>query len=82
MAKITRAERERRLGFARQEAGRAWCGRHTGKIEMDIRLANEFARILAEHMYKAHLGCATTRELLAEIAARSDLEYRTVGDGI
>jgi len=27
----------------------------------------------------AHLGMATTRELLAELSARSDLEYKTWG---
>jgi len=71
--------KEERMGIARQEAARAWCEERTAHIEMDSVLAEEFAKILVEHMYAPHLGCATTRELLAELAARiDDLGYRTI----
>lgn len=45
---------------------------------MDVVLAEEFAKILDAEMSKPNLGCATTRQLLAELKARSDLDYSTV----
>ena len=49
---------------------------------LDTVLAEAFARILVNIMYAPHLGCATTRQLLEEIAARvGDLDYKTVPDG-
>lgn len=71
---------EHRMVFARRMAARAWCREKTSGKTMDPELANEFAKILSVHMYKPHLGCATTRELLAEITARvsgGPLDYRT-----
>jgi hypothetical protein len=67
-----------RLGFARQRAAQAWCLPTTEQKVMDTELAEAFATILVEEMYKPNLGCATTRELLDEISARSDLDYRTI----
>ena len=74
----SKSEYERRMTFARQEAAKAWCAASTSSIEMDVALAEEFARILLPHMYAAHLGCATTGELLDEISARVDREYSTI----
>jgi hypothetical protein len=71
-------ERERRMSFMRQKAAQTWCAPETANIEMDSRLAEEFAKILLEESYASHLGCATTRELLEELTARSDLDYATV----
>lgn len=69
---------EERLSFAREEAAKAWCGGKTSIKEMDVELTEEFAKILVGHMYKPHLGCATTGELLNEITARVDLKYKTI----
>jgi hypothetical protein len=71
-------EYERRMAFARGKAAQAWCGDKTRYTEMDSDLAEEFAKILVEEMYAPHLGCATTEELLSEVAARVDLDYATV----
>ncbi len=77
---MAETELERRMVFARQAAARAWCAKETEKTEMDSILAEEFAKILVEYMYMPKLGCATTRELLAEITARTDdLDYKTIG---
>lgn len=69
---------ERRLTYAREKAAQVWCKSATSHKVMDCELAEEFARTLLEEMYKPNLGCATTRELLDELAARSDLNYRTI----
>ena len=76
---MKKEEYERRMGFAREEAAKAWCGEKAKDKEMDVDLAEEFAKILIDHMYAPHLGCATTGELLAEIMERVDLEYKTIG---
>jgi len=71
----------RRLGFAREEVAKAWCTKKTEKKEMDTELAGEFAKILVEHIYAPHLGCATTKELIDEITSRiDDLDYKTIDD--
>lgn len=70
----------RRMDFARQEAAQAWCKEKTRDKTMDAELAEEFAKILLVHMYKANLGCATTGELIEELKARSDLDYKTIED--
>ena len=77
--KMKKEEHERRMGFAREEAAKAWCGEITQHLTMDPELAEEFAKILVEHMYAPHLGCATTGEIIEELKARSNLEYKTVG---
>ena len=62
------------------EAAQAWCAPSTSSKEMDSDLAIEFARILDEIRSKPWLGNATTRELLEELSARSDLDYKTTGE--
>lgn len=61
-------------------SAQVWCNPTTSNIEMDVRLATEFALIIDEITSQAWLGNATTGELLNEISARSDLSYRTVDD--
>lgn len=61
-----------------QKAAQAWCAPSTGHKCMDVDLAIEFAKILEDIWSKPWLGNATTKELLDEIAARSNLSYRTV----
>ena len=79
MDKQNDEEYERRMRFARQQAGRAWATDKTSSTIIDVILAEEFAKILVDHMYESHLGCATTKELLDEIAARLPLDYKTIG---
>ena len=59
-----------KMKFAREKAAQAWCAGTTRNKEMDVDLAEEFAKILVEEMYSPHLGCATTKELLDEIQTR------------
>jgi len=61
-----------------KKAAQAWCTPETSSIVMDERLAFAFAKILDEIWSKPWLGNATTKELLDEISARVDLNYRTV----
>ena len=79
---MKKEEEERRMGFAREEAAKAWCGEKAKDKTMDADLAEEFAKILVKHMYAPHLGCATSRELLEEIKTRIEvdgkLDYRTI----
>ena len=76
---ISDKEHERRMVFAREEAGKAWYGEKTIEKVMDTDLAMKFAEILVKHMYAPHLGCASTRELFTELEARQDdMLYRTM----
>jgi len=79
---MKKEEQQRRMMFAIQEAAGAWQGEKTKDTEMDVDLAEEFAKILVKHMYEPHLGCATTGELLEEIKTRIEvdgkLDYRTI----
>ena len=75
---ISEKERKRRMELALQEAAGAWCEEKTSDKIMDPVLAEAFAKILVVHMYAPHLGCAITGELIDEIKARSDLEYKTI----
>lgn len=68
-------EYERRMQFARQRAAQAWCEGDTCNIEMDVRLAEAFARILVVETDQPRLGCATTGELFCELADRVDMNY-------
>ena len=61
-----------------EKAAQAWCRPQTKSKEMDGDLARAFADILEEVWSKPWLGNATTKELLDEIAARVDLNYKTV----
>lgn len=65
--------------LARTKAAQAWCQPTTQHIEMDVELGEAFVEILDEVLSQPWLGNATTKQLLDEIAARVDLDYRTVG---
>ena len=67
-----------KMPFARELAAQAWCKEKTKDKTMDTDLAEAFAEILVIEMYDPHLGCATTEELLDEIKARVDLNYKTI----
>lgn len=64
--------------LAIQKAAQAWCKPITSNKVMDVELAYAFAEILDEIWSKPWLGNATTKELLNEISARIDLDYKTV----
>lgn len=66
--------------LALEKAAQAWCQPTTRQIEVDVRLAEAFAAILDEIWSQPWLGNATTRQLLDEIGARVNLDYRTVDD--
>ena len=66
--------------FARQKAAQAWRSGKTKSKKMDMELAEEFARIICKESYEPHLGCASTKELIDEIKARSDLSHKTIPD--
>ncbi len=53
---MKKEEEERRMGFARQEAAKAWRGEKTKGQVMDVDLAEEFAKILVVQMYAPKLG--------------------------
>lgn len=61
-------------------AAQAWCTPDCAMKIMDATLAMSFAEILNREMSKPSLGMATTRELIAELSARSNLDYKTVQD--
>ena len=61
-----------------ERAAQAWCTPKTSSKVMDTELAIAFAEILDEVKGKPLLGYSTTKELIDEIAARADLDYRTV----
>ena len=75
---MKKEEYERRMVFARQRAAQAWCAEETKDKTMDAELAEAFATILVIIMYEPHLGCATTGEIIEELKARSDLDYKTI----
>jgi hypothetical protein len=58
----------------------AWQLPETSDIKMDSKLCGAFAEILDKELWEPHLGCATTKQLLDEISARSNLNYRTIND--
>ena len=67
--------------LARQRAAQAWCEPTTENIIVQPELTEAFAEILDDVWDQSWLGNATTRELLAEITTRIEmdgkLEYRT-----
>ena len=65
--------------LARQKAAQAWCTEKTSRTEMDVDLCEAFAEILDEIWSQPWLGNATTGELIEELKARVDLEYKTSG---
>ena len=66
--------------LSREKAAQAWCTEKTNKIEMDIDLAEAFAEILDDVWSQPWLGNATTSELIEELKARVDLQYKTTGE--
>lgn len=65
--------------FAKQKAAQAWCAETTKNKVMDAELCEAFAEIIEKLTSQPWLGNATTQELLAEISARVDLDYKTTG---
>ena len=64
--------------FARQKAVQVWCKDTTKHKAMDPELCEAFAEIIEELTSRPWLGNATTKQLLDEISARVDLNYKTV----
>ena len=64
--------------WAMEKAAQAWCQPDTSHIPMDTTLAMAFAEILDREALKPSLGLASTKELIDELSARVDLNYRTV----
>ena len=64
--------------FARQKATQAWCKETTKDKVMDVELCGAFAEIIEGLTSQPWLGNATTKQLLDEIAARVNLNYKTV----
>lgn len=63
--------------LAMERSAQAWCMPETEKIVMDVKLCCEFAKILDSELWNPHLGCATTQQLIDELSARSNLNYKT-----
>jgi hypothetical protein len=61
---------------------RGWCSPKNARKVMDSDLAEAIAREVWDMLNPPNLGCATTRELLAELQARTEVDgsagYRTV----
>lgn len=72
------------MKWARQKVAAAWCQPKTENKEMDVDLAEEFAKILDRETSVPLLGNATTGELLNELIARAEvagyINYKTVDD--
>jgi len=70
------------IEWARQKVAVAWCQPKTENKEMDVDLAEEFAKILDKETSVPLLGNATTGELLTELTARAEvggyIDYKTV----
>ena len=64
--------------LSRQRAAQAWCKQNTSGKEMDSDLAEAFADIIEEIWTQPWLGNATTGQLLDELRARVDTNYKTV----
>lgn len=67
------------IELCREKAAQAWCQPKTSHKPMDADLCEAFAQILNEIWSQPWLGNATTGELIEELKARSDLNYKTVG---
>lgn len=59
--------------LAIQYAMKAWSQKETSHIEVDTRIAQEFAITVDEILSKPWLGNATTKELIEELQARADV---------
>ena len=65
--------------LSREKAAQAWCKPATSNKTMDPALTEAFAEILDEIWSQPWLGNATTGQLLDEIRARVNCNYKTVG---
>jgi hypothetical protein len=63
-----------------EKAAHVWCKNTTSHKVMDVDLTIAFAEILDEIWSQAWLGNATTGELLDEIKARVNCDYKTTGE--
>jgi hypothetical protein len=65
----------------RGAVARGWCSPKNAATVMDSDLAEAIAREVWDMLNPPNLGCATTRELLAELQARTEVDgsasYRT-----
>lgn len=68
------------MELARQKAAQVWCGEKTKHLVMIPELAENFAEILEGIWSQPWLGNATTGQLLDEIKARVNCDYKTVGE--
>lgn len=66
------------MDLATSLAAQVWCRPETSSKVMDPVLCQAFAEVLREVLTQPWLGNATTKQLLDEVAARVDLDYRTV----
>lgn len=64
--------------WALEKAAQAWCQPDTCTTVMDPTLCMAFAEILDREALRPCLGLASTKELIDELSARVDLNYRTV----
>lgn len=64
--------------LSRETAAQAWCKPATSNKTFDPELAEAFADILDEVWSQPWLGNATTGQLLDEIRARVNCNYKTV----
>ena len=70
----------------RGAVARGWCSKENESKIMDVTLAEAISKevysLIAQSPKEPYLGCATTRELLAEILARIEvdgkLDYKTI----
>lgn len=67
------------MELSREKAAQAWCKPSTRKKAFDADLAEAFAEILEDIWSKPWLGNATTGQMLDEIRARVNCDYKTVG---
>lgn len=67
------------MSLSRGKAAQAWCTAANSSKTFDPELAEAFAEILEEIWARPWLGNATTGQLLDELRARVDCDYKTVG---
>lgn len=70
----------------RGAVARGWCSPENTHKVMDADLADAISREVWDMLNPPNLGCATTRELLVELTARTETDgsalYRTVDGGV
>lgn len=65
--------------LAQRKAAQAWCRPTTGCKAIDPELLEAFAEVIDDIWSRPWLGNATTGQLLDEVKARVDCDYKTVG---